>query len=158
MTQVTQATPESSSLKIVSPGWWPSWVWYLAEAPALSAVACNSVPALTLLSGPPHPKKTFEPLQRREALKELVEHVSNPPIMAYPDFSKTFTLHTDASKDGLGAVLYQNHDEIMRVIAYTSLALLPTVKKYHLHAGKLEFLALKWAVTEQFCDYLYHSP
>ena len=158
VTQVTQATPESSSLKIVSPGWWPSWVWYLAEAPALSAVACNSVPALTLLSGPPHPKKTFEPLQRREALKELVEHVSNPPLMAYPDFSKTFTLHTDASKDGLGAVLYQNHDEIMRVIAYTSLALLPTVKKYHLHAGKLEFLALKWAVTEQFCDYLYHSP
>ena len=98
---------------------------------------------------------------RREqqlALEELVEHLSNPPIMAYPDFSKAFTLHTDASKDGLGAVLYQNQDGVMRVIAYASRALSPTEKKYHLHAGKLEFLALKWAVTEQFCDYLYYSP
>ena len=43
LTQGTQATPESSSLKIVSPGWRPSWVWYLVEAPALSAVACCSV-------------------------------------------------------------------------------------------------------------------
>ena len=92
------------------------------------------------------------------ALEELVEHLSNPPIMAYPDFSKAFTLHTDASKDGLGAVLYQNQDGVMRVIAYASRALSPTEKKYHLHAGKLEFLALKWAVTEQFCDYLYYSP
>ena len=67
MTQGTQATPESSSLKIVSPGWRPSWVWYLAEAPAHSAVACNSVPALTLLKGSTPPeKKPFEPLRRRE--------------------------------------------------------------------------------------------
>ena len=69
VTQVTQATPESSSLKIVSPGWRPSWVWYLAEAPALSAVACNSVPALTLLSGSTPPEKNpFEPLRRREII------------------------------------------------------------------------------------------
>ena len=53
----TQATPESSSLKIVSPGWRSYWVWYLAEAPALSAVACNSVLALTLLSGSTPPEK-----------------------------------------------------------------------------------------------------
>ena len=33
-----------------------------------------------------------------------------------------------------------------------------TEKNYNMHAGKLEFLALKWAVTEQFRDYLYHSP
>lgn len=75
--------------------------------------------------------------------------------MAYPDFSKAFTLHTDASKEGLGAVLYQNQDG---VIVYASRSLSPTEKKYHLHTGKLEFLALKWAVTEQFCDDLYYSP
>ena len=67
MTQGRQATPESSSLKIVYPSWRPSWVWCLAEAPALFAVACNSVPALTLLSGSTPPEKNpFEPLQRRE--------------------------------------------------------------------------------------------
>ena len=27
-----------------------------------------------------------------------------------------------------------------------------------MHSGKLEFLALKWAVTEQFRDYLYYAP
>ena len=32
-------------------------MWYLAEAPALSAVACNYVPALTLLSGSTRPEK-----------------------------------------------------------------------------------------------------
>ena len=46
----------------------------------------------------------------------------------------------------------------MRVIAYASRALSPAEKKYHLHAGKLEFLALKWAVTDHFRDYLYYSP
>ena len=56
--------------------------------------------------------------EQQLALEELVEHLSNPPIMAYPNFSKVFTLHTDASKDGLGAVLYQNQDGVMRVIAY----------------------------------------
>ena len=63
--------------------------------------------------------------------------------MAYPDFSKAFTLHTDASKNVLGAVLYQSQDGVMRVIAYASRALSAAEKKCHLHAGKLEFLALK---------------
>jgi hypothetical protein len=27
-----------------------------------------------------------------------------------------------------------------------------------MHSGKLEFLALKWAVSEQFRDYLYYAP
>ena len=63
--------------------------------------------------------------------------------MVYPDFSKAFTLHTDASKERLGAVLYPKQDGVIRVIAYALRALSPTEKKYHFHAGKLEFLALK---------------
>ena len=85
-------------------------------------------------------------------------HLSNPPDMAYPDFSKAFNLHTGASKDGLGAVLYQNQGEVMRVNVYATRALSPAEKKYHLHAGKLEFLAVKRAVTDQFSDKLYCSP
>ena len=46
----------------------------------------------------------------------------------------------------------------MRVIGYSSRTLSLTEKKYHLHSGKLEFLALKWAVTEQFRDYLFYAP
>eukprot|EP00795_Rhopilema_esculentum_P000922 gene922-10677_t len=78
--------------------------------------------------------------------------------MAYPDFSIPFVLHTDASQEGLGAVLYQKQQGKMRVIGYASRTLSPAERKYHLHSGKLEFLALKWAVTEQFRDYLFYAP
>uniref|UniRef100_A0A1A8PLB6 Gypsy retrotransposon integrase-like protein 1 n=2 Tax=Nothobranchius rachovii TaxID=451742 RepID=A0A1A8PLB6_9TELE len=44
----------------------------------------------------------------------------------------------------------------MRVIAYASRGLSRCETRYPAH--KLEFLALKWAVTEKFCDYLYGSP
>ncbi|KXJ16996.1 Retrovirus-related Pol polyprotein from transposon opus [Exaiptasia diaphana] len=63
-----------------------------------------------------------------------------------------------ASKDGLGALLYQRQDGKMRVIGYGSRALTAAEKNYHLHSGKLEFLALKWAVCEHFRDHLYYSP
>ena len=78
--------------------------------------------------------------------------------MAYPDYEKPFIVHTDACQDGLGAVLYQRQDGQICVIAYASRVLTPAEKNYHLHAGKLEFLALKWAIVEQFRDYLYYAP
>ena len=45
----------------------------------------------------------------------------------------------------------------MKVIIYASRNLTPAEKNYHLHSGKLEFLALKWSVTEKFRDYLYYA-
>lgn len=46
----------------------------------------------------------------------------------------------------------------MAVIAYGSRTLTPPEKNYHMHSGKLEFLAMKWAICERFRDYLYHAP
>ena len=43
----------------------------------------------------------------------------------------------------------------MRVMGYGSRSLSPAEKKYH--SGKLEFLALKWAVCEHFQDHLYYA-
>ena len=40
-----------------------------------------------------------------------------------------------------------------RVVAYASNSLKPSKKYYPAH--KLEFLALKWAITEKFYDCLY---
>jgi hypothetical protein len=78
--------------------------------------------------------------------------------MAYPYFNREFILHTDASQEVLGAVLYQQQgDGRLAVIGYGSRTLTPAEKNYHIHSGKLEFLALKWAITEQCRDYLYHT-
>lgn len=91
-------------------------------------------------------------------VSHLVDMLTHPPILAYPDFDLPFVLHTDASKDGLGAVLYQEQGGKLRVIAYGSRTLTPAEKNYHLHSSKLEFLALKWAICDKFRDYLYYAP
>ena len=96
--------------------------------------------------------------EHQNVLEKLIEHLITPPIMAYPDYNKPYIVHTDASKDGLGAVLYQGQEEAIRVIAYASRSLTNAEKNYHLHGGKLEFLVLKWAITDQFRDYLYYAP
>ena len=94
----------------------------------------------------------------QSALETLIDLITSGPVMAYPDFQKPFVLHTDASKDRLGAVLYQYQDEILRVVAYGSRSLTPAEKNYLLHSGKVEFLALKWAIWDQFRDYLFYPP
>ena len=49
-----------------------------------------------------------------------------PQVMAYPDFSLPFIIHCDASKSGLGAVLYQKQNDKIKVISYGSHTLTPT--------------------------------
>ena len=44
------------------------------------------------------------------------------------------------------------------VIGYGSRTLTAPEKNYHLHSGKLEFLAMKWAICERFREYLYYAP
>ena len=48
--------------------------------------------------------------KHQKALKELISYLVNPPLMAYPDPSKPYILHTDASQLGLGAVLCQQQE------------------------------------------------
>ena len=94
----------------------------------------------------------------QKTLNSLIDKLIEPPILGYPDMTQPFVLHTDASQEGLGAVLYQRQNGKMVVIGYGSRTLTPPEKNYHMHSGKLEFLALKWAICERFRDYLYHAP
>ena len=89
----------------------------------------------------------------QSAFDNLKELCTTTPILAYADFAKPFKLHTDTSVLGLGAVLYQVHEGAEKVISYTSRSLTQSETKYPVH--KLEFLCLKWAITEQFHKYLY---
>ena len=84
--------------------------------------------------------------------------MKSPNVIAFPDFSIPFTIHCDASQNGLGAVLYQEQEGETRVISFASRTLTPAERNYYLHSGKLEFLALKWAVTDKFSDYLINGP
>ena len=89
----------------------------------------------------------------QQAFEQLKHPCSQTPIMAYANYKKPFKLHTDASKNGLGAVLYQKQDDGTDcVIAYTSQTLSKSERNYGAH--KLEFLALKWSVMERFYEYL----
>ena len=89
------------------------------------------------------------------AFDDLKQALVTAPILAYPDFEKPFVLETDASYKGLGAVLSQEQDGKMRVIAYASRSLRGAEKNHvRYNSLKLELLALKWAVTEKFRDYL----
>lgn len=88
-----------------------------------------------------------------EAFQALKERLTNAPVLGYPDYSLPFLLQTYASRDGLGAVLAQIQGGAERVIAYASRGLTPPETRYPAH--KLEFLALKWAVTDKFHDHLY---
>ena len=55
-------------------------------------------------------------------------------------------------------MLYQYQDDILRLVVYGSRNLALAVENCHLHSGKLEFLALKWAICDQFRDYFYYAP
>ena len=100
-------------------------------------------------------KKTY--IEWSDTADVAFEHLKamcvSTPILAYPDYQLPFTLHTDSSTDGLGAVLYQKQDGKLRVIAYASRSVSKAESNYPAH--KLEFLALKWAVCEKFHEYLY---
>ena len=95
----------------------------------------------------------------QQVLSDLIDQLSSSSVMAFPDFERPFVIHCDASQDGLGAVLYQTQtDGKLAVIAFGSRSLTPAEQNYHMHSGKLEFLALKWSITERFRDFLYYAP
>ncbi|XP_069139396.1 uncharacterized protein [Argopecten irradians] len=85
--------------------------------------------------------------QQQTAFDTIKEKMVSPPVLGYADYSQPF-----ACGSGLGAVLYQIQQGQKVVISYASRGLRPSEKNYPAH--KLEFLALKWAITDKFHDYL----
>ena len=92
--------------------------------------------------------------EHQEAFEKLKSLSLKAPILAYADYKRSFRVYTDASERGLGAVLSQQQEDGKEAaIAYASRTLSKSKKRYDPH--KLEFLALKWAITDRFHKYLY---
>ena len=70
------------------------------------------------------------PPEAREAVNILKRKVQSAPVLVFPDFDKPH--------------LFRSH------------SLTPLEKNYH--SSKLEFLALKWNITEYFRKYLTYLP
>lgn len=104
---------------------------------------------------PPIPLATAWDKPCEDAFQRLKGKLTSAPVLAYADFKRPFLLEIDASHGGLGAVLSQEHEGKVRPVAFASRGLKPTERNMENYSSmKLELLALKWAVTEKFREYL----
>jgi hypothetical protein len=90
--------------------------------------------------------------EQENAFLNLKAKLTTQPILQYPDFSKEFILTTDASNQGLGAVLSQGEIGKDLPIAYASRNLNKAEKNYS--TSEKELLAIVWGV-KHFGPYLY---
>ena len=91
----------------------------------------------------------------QEAFCHLKTRLTSAPILALPDWSKPFTLDTDASDTGVGAVLSQSNGGDETVVAYGSRTL--SKSERHYCATKKELLAVV-VFLEHFRPYLLGRP
>ena len=136
----------------------PSNVKEVCSFVGLASYYRKFIPNFSKIAGPLHAltKKdvafiwTPECQSAFQALKQLL---TTAPLLTYPKFDRPFMLETDASSDGLGAVLAQcQEDGLVRPVAYASRSLQQHKKNYGI--TELEGLAVVWAV-KHFRHYLY---
>ena len=91
--------------------------------------------------------------QCQKSFDHLKDLLIQAPLLVFPDFAKPFVLETDASGQGLGAVLGQQQESgLVAPIAYAS----RTLQKHEQNYGvtELEALGVVWAIRH-FRPYLY---
>ena len=82
--------------------------------------------------------------EQENAYQQHKAALLEPPILKYPDYSKTFFVVMDASQVGLGASLMQEWDGRLHPIAYASRTLNNAERNYS--TTKREALAVVWAL------------
>lgn len=90
-----------------------------------------------------------------EASQFLKTQITSAPILAYPDFSQTFTLTTDASAIAIGAVLSQRSDGREHPVSFFSKSLNKSEKKWD--SCEQELYAIVTSV-KHFRSYLLNVP
>ena len=89
---------------------------------------------------------------QRESFETLKRCLLTAPVLGYPDHRLSYILDTDASKEGIGAVLSQIQDGEERVIGYYSKTLSPAERNYCV--TRRELLAVVKGM-KHFRPYLY---
>lgn len=115
-------------------GWYRKFVPHFADR----SVALND---LTKASAPNKVRWTEE---CDRAFQDLKDAVCTQSVLHSPDFDKPFTLQTDASGVGLGAVLLQEVEGENRPVVFLSRKLLDRERRYS--TVEKECLAMKWAI------------
>ena len=75
----------------------------------------------------------------------------NSPVLRLPDVGKPLILQTDASCVGIGAIVWQEEEEVKHPVAFASKKLLPREQNYS--TIEREALAIVWGV-QKFQNYL----
>jgi transposase InsO family protein len=99
--------------------------------------------------------------QEQESFDRLKQAITSPAVLILPDPSQVYTIRTDASRVGIGAVLLQqqtsgrnreSNTPIYKPVAFASRRLKAAEKNYS--AIELEALAIWWSVTNKFRSYV----
>ena len=90
--------------------------------------------------------------QRQQAFDTLRKALISPPVLDYPTQNDQFVLTTDASDNGIGAILSTKRGT---VVEYASRVLNSAEKKYT--TTEKECLAIVWAVRK-FHHFLLGAP
>ena len=87
-----------------------------------------------------------------QAFENVKTALISPQVLKFPNFNKQFIVRTDASDVAMGAVLLQEHKNVLHPVAYASKKFTETQLRYATTYEK-EALALIWAL-EKFREYL----
>ncbi|KAF4091096.1 hypothetical protein AMELA_G00033140 [Ameiurus melas] len=116
--------------------------YYRRFVPNFSAIASP----LSDLTKKGQPDRVRWSADAERAFRTLKEALTSEPMLRNPDFTLPFSVHTDASETGLGAVLSQTFKGEEHPVLYISWKLSPTERRYA--AVEREALAIKWAIEE----------
>ncbi|CAO4382312.1 unnamed protein product [Caenorhabditis nigoni] len=83
--------------------------------------------------------------EQKDAFEKIKEKLISPPILTTPWMDGKFEMHTDASKIGIAAVLLQEQNGELKVVAYASRPTSSIEQKYV--AIELEALAITWGLN-----------
>ena len=103
--------------------------------------------------GQPHKVEWGE--AQEKAYQTIKSYLTSEPILRLPDPAKTYFLRTDASNNGIGAVLMRLHDEKLFPVCYASKKLSSAERNYS--TIEKECLAIVWGI-KRFHLYLYGVP